>query len=118
MLNHANLVLLVQLQGWFPSMHTHHPWVLLEKFLSSNFWVIGKPGLLHHLLLVVTNDQIRPPNKVQNMRNKQTYDTYAFSIDIVPLVLEKTCFAGHTFEYKWKTKKKAQNRKRKVEMPE
>ena len=41
-------VLLVQLHGWFPSMHTHHACVLLEKFLSSDFWVIGKPGLLHH----------------------------------------------------------------------
>ena len=46
MLNHANLVLLVQLHGWFPSMHTHHAWVLLEEFLSLDFWVIGKPGLL------------------------------------------------------------------------
>ena len=47
MLNYANLVLLVQLHGWFPSMHTHHAWVLLEKILSLDFWVIGKPGLLH-----------------------------------------------------------------------
>ena len=39
MLNHANLVLLVQLHGWFPSMHTHHAWVLLEKKISSDFWV-------------------------------------------------------------------------------
>ena len=38
--------LLVQLHGWFPSMHTHHAWVLLEKKLSSDFQVIGKPGLL------------------------------------------------------------------------
>ena len=30
--------------------------------------------------------------------------------------MEKTYFAGHTFEYKWKTKQKAQNRKCKVEM--
>ena len=44
---HATWGLLVQLQWWFPSMHTHHAWVLLEKILSSNFWVIGKPGLLH-----------------------------------------------------------------------
>ena len=40
MLNHANLVLLVQLHGWFASMHTHHAWVLLEKFLSLDFWVL------------------------------------------------------------------------------
>ena len=46
-------------------------------------------------LLAVTNDQIRPPNKVQNRRNKQSFDTYNFTIDKVPLVLEKTCFVGH-----------------------
>jgi hypothetical protein len=39
--------LLMQLQGWFPSMHSHHAWVLLEKFLSSDFWILEKPGLLH-----------------------------------------------------------------------
>ena len=31
-----------------------------------------------------------------------------FTIDLVPLVLEKTCFAGHTFEYKWKINKTKQ----------
>jgi hypothetical protein len=36
------------------------------------------------------------------MINKQSFDTYAFTIDLVPLVLEKSCFAGHVFEYKWK----------------
>jgi hypothetical protein len=61
--------------------------------------------------LVVTIDQIRLPISIQNGRNKQTYDTYAYTIDLVPLVLEKTCFAGHTFEYKWKTKQKAQSGK-------
>ena len=34
--------------------------------------------------------------------------THAFTIDIVPLVLEESCFAGHIFEYKWKTGQKAQ----------
>ena len=62
-------------------------------------------------LLAVTKDNIRMPIIVQNRRNKQYFDTYAFTIDIVPLVLEKTCFAGHTFEYKWKTKQKAQSGK-------
>jgi hypothetical protein len=45
--------------------------------------------------------------------------THAFTIDIVPLVLEKTCFARHTFKYKWKinkTKQKAQSKKRNAEM--
>ena len=62
-------------------------------------------------MFMVTNNRIGPPNKVQNRRIKQTFDTYAYTIDIVPLVLEKTCFAGHTFKYKWKTKKKAQSSK-------
>ena len=65
--------------------------------------------------MAVTNEIIRPPIIIQNTRNKQSFDTYAFTIDIVPLVLEKTCFAGHTFEYKWKTKPKAQSGKRKAD---
>ena len=36
--------LLVQLQGWFPSMHTHHTWVLLEQFLSWDFWLLENLG--------------------------------------------------------------------------
>ena len=56
-------------------------------------------------VLAVIINQIRPPIIVQNRRNKQSFDIYAFTIDIVPLVLEKTCFAGHTFKYKWKTNK-------------
>ena len=51
-------------------------------------------------VLAVINDQIRPPIIIQNRRNKHTFDTYAFTIDLVPLVFEKTCFAGHTFEFK------------------
>ena len=58
--------------------------------------------------MAVTNDNIGPPINIQNRRNKQSFDTYAFTIDIVPLVLEKTCFAGHTFEYKWKINKTKQ----------
>ena len=58
--------------------------------------------------MAVTNDQIRPPIKVQNRRNRHAFDTYAFIIDLVPLVLEKSCFAGDIFEYKWKTYQKAQ----------
>jgi hypothetical protein len=60
--------------------------------------------------LVVTNDQIQPPIIVQNRRNKHTFDTYAFTIDLFPLVFGKTCFAGHTFEIKWKINKTNQNR--------
>ena len=69
--------------------------------------------------MAVTNDNFRPPTIIQNRRNKHTFDTYACTIDLVPLVLEKTCFAGHTFEYKWKinkTKQKAQRRKHRAEM--
>ena len=67
--------------------------------------------ITHKCLLAVTNDRIQPPNKVQNKRNKQSFDTYTFTINIVPLVLEKTCFAGHTFKYKWKTRQKVQSGK-------
>ena len=70
-------------------------------------------------LLAVTNDNFQPPIIIQNRRNKHTFDTYACTIDLVPLVLEKTCFACHTFEYKWKinkNKQKAQRRKRKAEI--
>ena len=66
-------------------------------------------------MLAITIDRIRPPNKVQNGRNKQSFDTYAFTIDLVPLVFEKTCFIGHKFEYKWKTYQNAQTRKRKAD---
>ena len=45
-------------------------------------------------LLAVTNDQFQPPINIQNKGNKQTFDTYAYTIDLVPLVLEETCFAG------------------------
>ena len=62
--------------------------------------------------MAVTIDQIRPLNKVQNRRNKQSFDTYAFTIDLVPLVLEKTCFVGQIFEYKWKISKRGKTRKR------
>jgi amino acid permease len=61
-------------------------------------------------LLAVTNDQIRTPIIIQNRRNKHAFDTYAFTIDLVPLVFEKTCFVGHKFEYKWKTYQKAQTK--------
>jgi hypothetical protein len=44
-------VLLVQLCRWFPSMYTHHTWVLLEKFLSSNFWLLENLGCYTHAKL-------------------------------------------------------------------
>ena len=72
----------------------------------------GKPP---SQVLAVTIDQIRPPNEVQNRRNKQSFDTYAFIIDIVPFVLEKTCFTEHTFEYKWKIIKRRNQAKRKAD---
>ena len=62
-------------------------------------------------MLAVINNNIRPPITIQNGRNKQTFDTYAITINLVSLVLEETCFAGHTFEYKWKTKQNTQSRK-------
>jgi hypothetical protein len=42
---------------------------------------------------------------VQNRRNRHTFDTYVFTIDLVPLVFEKIYFLGHKFEYKWKNTK-------------
>ena len=45
-------------------------------------------------LLAVLNDNIRQPINIQNRRNKQTFDTYVFTIDIFPHVLEIQCFAG------------------------
>ena len=50
-------------------------------------------------MLVVTNDNIRPPIIIQNRRNKQSFDTYAFTIDIVLLVLHDYYFAGLILEY-------------------
>jgi len=44
----------VQLQGWFSSMHTHHAFVLLEKNLSSDFWLLEKPRLLHSFMKVAS----------------------------------------------------------------
>ena len=66
-------------------------------------------------MLAVTNDRIQPPNNVQNRRLKQTFDTYAYTIDLVPLVLEKTCFARHILEIHGNYGQSAQTRKRKVD---
>jgi len=41
--------------------------------------------------------------------------THACTFDLVPLVFEKSCFAGYKFEYKWKTKQNAQTWKRNVD---
>ena len=60
--------------------------------------------------MAVTNDQIQPPIIVQNRRNNHTFDTYACTINLVPFVLEKTCFVGHILEYKWKINKTKQKR--------
>ena len=68
--------------------------------------------------MAVLNEHIRPPIYIQNRRNKQTFGTYAFTIKLFPLVLEETCFAGHTFEYKWKTRQKTQFEKRNAEIRE
>ena len=61
-------------------------------------------------LLAVINDQFRPPNKVQNGRNKQSFDTYAFTIDIVPLVLQDYYFVGLISEYSGKWSKCAKEK--------
>ena len=50
-------------------------------------------------LLTVTNDNIRPPIIIQNWRNKQTFDTYAYTTDLVPLVLEKNVLQDIYMKY-------------------
>ena len=67
-------------------------------------------------LLAVLNDQIRPPIKIQNRRNKQTYNTYAFTTNILPHVLETWYFAGDIHEIHVKYEQKAQFGKRKAEI--
>jgi hypothetical protein len=44
MLNHANIGSTCATTVWFPSMLTHHTWVLLEKFLSCDFWLLENLG--------------------------------------------------------------------------
>jgi len=56
--------------------------------------------------VVVTNDQFWPPINIQNRRNKQTFNTYAFTINIVPLVLEETCLAVLHLNTSWKQSKR------------
>ena len=51
-------------------------------------------------MLVVFNDQIRPPTKVQKLEKLTTLTTYAFTIDLVPHVFGEYCFAGHKHKYK------------------
>ena len=85
-----------------------------HKDIAASMILIEKGSVVG--LLAVTNDNIRLPIIIQNRRNKHTFDTYAYTNAIFPLVLEKTCFVGDTFEYKWKTKQKAQFEKRNAEM--
>jgi hypothetical protein len=67
--------------------------------------------------LAVTNDHFRPPIIVQNKRNRHAFDIYAFTIDLVPLVLEKSCSAGH-IQIQVENIPKGANRRHKVEMHE
>jgi hypothetical protein len=39
-------------------------------------------------MLAVTNDQFQLPTNIQNRKNKQTFNTYAFTINIFPHVLD------------------------------
>jgi hypothetical protein len=89
-----------------------HRWYTDLELLEEKRDIVA---FLVEKLLVVTIDQIRPPIKVQNRRIEQTFDTYAYIINLVRLVLEKTCFAGHTLESKWKINKRGNTRKRKIE---
>ena len=68
--------------------------------------------------MAVTIAHLEPPIYIQNTRNKQSFNTHAYTIDIVPLVLQNYYFAELIFEYKWKTRQTVQSRKRKAEMHE
>ena len=83
--------------------HRSKPLMKMERWTSASTATFS--------LLAVTNDQIRPPITIQNRSNKQTFDKYAFTIDLVPLVLEELYFVGQSFKYNWKTKQNAQSRK-------
>jgi hypothetical protein len=50
-------------------------------------------------LLVVLNDQIRPPIKTQKEEKLAILNTYAFTIDQVPHVFGEYYFAGHKYKY-------------------
>jgi hypothetical protein len=43
-------------------------------------------------VLAVLNDNIQAPITIQNGRNEHTLNTYAFTIGIVPLILEVICY--------------------------
>ena len=49
-------------------------------------------------LLVVLNDQIRPPIKTQKEEKLANLNTYAFTIDLVPYVFRDYCFGGHKYK--------------------
>ena len=57
-------------------------------------------------MLAVVIDHFTPPTLIQNRRNKQSFDTCAFIIDLVPIVFEKICFADHKSGNRWKLKEK------------
>ena len=50
-------------------------------------------------LLVVLNDQIRPPIKTQKVKKLATLNIYAFTINLLPHVFGDYCFAGHKYKY-------------------
>jgi hypothetical protein len=123
----ALLPLLFGSKGWCHQIGWRcHRWCTIAPGVVYTITNSANPSLLfswlnpggHHTrgVLAVTNNQIRPPNNVQNGRNKQSFDTYAFTIDIVPLVLQDYYFAGFIFKYKSKTKQKAQFGKHNAEM--
>jgi hypothetical protein len=66
--------------------------------------------------LAVLNDHIRPSINIQNRRNKHTFDTYAFTIDIFPHVLEIQYFVGLIHEIHGNMIKKAQLGKHKANL--
>ena len=54
-----------------------------------------KPTGKTNQLLAVLKYKIQPPTIIQKEGNYIFLQTYTFTIDIFPLVLENQCFAGH-----------------------
>ena len=88
-LNYENFVIDMTVVKYIGTIAT------LDQQPSTQLFVRDEQRLSLGDLLAVNNNNISPPIIVQNRRNKHTFSTYACTINLVPLVLEKTCFAGH-----------------------
>ena len=60
---------------------------------------ITRHVLMGRRLIVVFNDQIRPPTKIQKEEKLAILNNYAFNINQVPHVFGEYCFVGHKHKY-------------------